>query len=354
MERISKKNFIIDVFYALLVLGLIFAGAYLVIKYLFPFVVGIIVALAVQKPALKIAEKVKAKNGNVAALLSFLLYLSVAAIASFLVYRVIVSAIGLADYLPSFFEKMSHKINEIGEKYSYFFERVPKEMRIWIKTLIGEATQNTITSIGGLITDTVSGLVKKLPLLFISGIVTLVASCYIAKDFESLKNFIKSVIGDKFAIKVIRIKKIFLGSVFKMVKGYFVLSIITCAELYIGFLILKINNPLTLAILIAFVDLLPVLGTGVIMVPWTFILALSGNYTLAVGLGILYIITVVVRNFSEPKIIGRQLGVNALFTLVTMFLGLKLLGVLGLILFPIIFIVTVQYYREEIEEGLSV
>jgi predicted PurR-regulated permease PerM len=80
---------------------------------------------------------------------------------------------------------------------------------------------------------------------------------------------------------------------------------------------------------------------------------LLGDYYLGIGLAVLFLIVVILRNFLEPKIIGKQVGINSLFTLATMFLGLKVLGILGLFLFPIIFIVTVQYYKNEMKEELS-
>ncbi len=349
MERTSKKNFIIDVLYIVLVFALIITVSFVVFKFLFPFVVGVVVALCVQMPASKLAQRTRLSKGISAAVLSLVLYVLITLLACFLVYRIILSSVGFIDYLPVFFENTGEKLIQIGEKYSNIFERVPEEMRLWLKTLTGETVQNVLSYISRQITDTISLLVKKMPLFLISGIVTLVASCYIAKDFDSLKRFVKSVIGNKYWSSTVKIKKILAGSVFKMVKGYFFLSAITCAQLYIGFLFLKVGKPFTVALFISAVDLLPVLGTGTVMIPWAFITALIGNYTAGIGLGILYIITVIVRNFLEPKIIGKQLGVNALFTLVAMFLGLKVLGFWGLILFPIILIVTVQYYREEVE-----
>jgi predicted PurR-regulated permease PerM len=89
------------------------------------------------------------------------------------------------------------------------------------------------------------------------------------------------------------------------------------------------------------------------MVPWAVIAVLLGDYYLGIGLAVLFVIVVILRNFLEPKIIGKQVGINSLFTLATMFLGLKVLGILGLFLFPIIFIVTVQYYKNEMKEELS-
>ena len=354
MERTSKKNFIIDVLYAFLVIGIVIAVSYAVIKFLLPFVLGSLVAFCVQKPANIIAQKIKPSKGICAAILSFLLYLTVAAVVCFLIYRIILAAMGFANYSPQFFENITEKANLIGQKYSHVFERVPIEMRVWIKSLVSEASQKLVSSIGGWITDAVSFIIKKTPLFFVSGIVTLVATCYIAKDFDQLKKFVKSMLGNAVSERAVKIKNILVGSIFKMFKGYLILSFITFVQLYLGFLILRLEKPFVLAILIAVVDLFPVLGTGTVMIPWAFVVALTGNYGMATGLGIIYVITVIARNFLEPKIIGRQLDINALFTLLAMFLGLKILGILGLLLFPIIFIVTVQYYKDEMREGLSV
>ena len=354
MERTSKKGFIIDVLYAVLVFAIVFGVSYAVIKFLLPFVAGVLVALLVQRPACRIAEKTRFSRGGIAAMLSFLLYLVLAAIVCFLAYRIVLSAAGFADYFPRFFEGVSHKLNGLGERYSHVFERIPENMREWLKSFVGETTQNITSSIVRRVTNLVSEIISKMPQFFISGIVTLVASCYIAKDFEHLQRFVKSVIGKAVTARVVKIKNILFGSVFKLLKGYFILALITAAQLYAGFLILGIKRAFTLALLIALVDLLPVLGTGTVIIPWGFTVALLGDYALGVGLGILYVIITLVRNFLEPKIIGSQLGVNALFTLVAMFLGFKMLGVWGLILFPVIFIVTIGYYKQEMSEGLSV
>ena len=116
----------------------------------------------------------------------------------------------------------------------------------------------------------------------------------------------------------------------------------------------KRDKEFLLSVIIAIIDLLPVLGTGTVLVPWSILSVLSNDLRLGIGVAILYIVIVLVRNFLEPKIIGMQLGVNSLFTLMAMFLGLKVLGFWGLVLFPVILIVTIQYYKDEMKEGLSV
>ncbi len=354
MERKSKKDILIDIVYVAVMIFLVILSSYAVIKYLFPFLVGGIIAWSVQKPSRFLSEKLRIKRGYLSAFLSVAIYLATGFLLAFLVYRLVKFLVGFADLLPSWFDKLSGVLGEIQSKYSNIFSLLPEKFAETADALIGNAFADISGKIGSLISDFVSGIAKKTPSFFISSIVTLVATCYIAKDFEQLLRFCRNLLGKSIANKVSKIKNIFVGSVLKLLKGYSILSLIAFCELYLGFLIIGVEYPFILALFIAIVDILPVIGTGTVMVPWAVISALLGNVSLSLSLAVLYIITVVVRNFSEPKIIGMQIGINSLFTLIFMFAGLKIMGVGGLILFPVIFIVTIKYYKDEMQEGLSV
>ncbi len=354
LERNSKKEFLINVFYCITVFLIVIAVYYVLIKFLFPFVIGAVIAFAVQPLANRISQKIRLSQGVWSVIFALMLYALVGTILCFLAYRIIVLAIDFTEYLPSFFEKARTVFINIGDRYANVFKHFPEELRLSTENFWVETIEKFVLSLGNIITKGVSGFIKKMPLFFISGIVTLVASCYISKDFLQLKRFVKELIGEKIAQKGVKIKNILIGSVFKILKGYVLLYLITTIELYLGFLILGIKRAFLFSVIIAVVDLLPVLGTGTILVPWAILSILSDNLQLGIAIAVLYIIIVLVRNFLEPKIIGMQVGVNSLFTLMAMFLGLKVLGFWGLILFPVILIVTIQYYKSEMKEGLSV
>ena len=110
---------------------------------------------------------------------------------------------------------------------------------------------------------------------------------------------------------------------------------ITFIELSIGLTLIDINHAVLVAFIIALFDILPVLGTGGIMIPWTMLTALQGNYTIALGLLVIYVVITIIRNIIEPKIVGSQLGLHPVVTLCSMFVGAQLLGVIGLFGFPI-------------------
>lgn len=114
----------------------------------------------------------------------------------------------------------------------------------------------------------------------------------------------------------------------------------------------NIQYPFLAAIGIGFVDALPILGSGTVMIPWAFIEAINGDIKLAIGILIIFAIISVVRQFLEPKIVSKQIGIHPIFTLIAMYTGFKLIGVFGLLLGPIALIVIKNVYGALIDRGV--
>ncbi len=342
MEQQAKKHFLINFLYVLVIVGLtVIISRFLLIR-MFPFLLSLIVAALSQKPAKFISQKVGVKKSLCAAILAAGIYIGVGAGLVFLIYRIIVSSAGLIDYLPKVFSKFSELIKQLEV---WVLDLLPDGYKISLSSVLEDLLKN----LTAFLTDIIKKTVSSAPSFLLSSVVALVASCYISKDFDGLAKFVKSISPKGIYDRFLRIKTIFTTSVLKMLRGYFILMLITFFELWLGFLILGINTPYIWAFIISLIDFLPVLGTGAVLVPWGIYLALIGNTTLAAGIAVLYIIMVIVRNFIEPKIVSQQIGINPLFTLFSMYLGLKLFGGVGLVLFPLILIVTIKYYKDEVE-----
>ena len=118
--------------------------------------------------------------------------------------------------------------------------------------------------------------------------------------------------------------------------------LVTFCELTVGLFLLGVKGPWFIAFMIAVFDIMPVLGTGGILIPWTIISLAMGNFFFAAGMFILYLIVTIVRSSIEPKIIGDQVGLHPVATLMSMYLGTKLLGVIGLLGFPISLVILKQ------------
>lgn len=132
-----------------------------------------------------------------------------------------------------------------------------------------------------------------------------------------------------------QIKQYVVGTLFVCIRSYALIMSITFVELSVGLTLIGIRKSVFIAFCIAVFDILPVLGTGGIMIPWALISAILGDYPGAAKLAVLYVFITIVRNIIEPKIVGGQIGLHPVVTLVSMFAGVQLFGVVGLFGFPI-------------------
>jgi predicted PurR-regulated permease PerM len=134
-----------------------------------------------------------------------------------------------------------------------------------------------------------------------------------------------------------------------MLCSYIVISAVCFCELLIGFLIIGINDAVLIALIIAVFDVLPILGSGAILIPWGIISILAGAPMTGVGLIVLWGIILIVKQIIEPKIVGSQIGLHPLVTIASLYIGLQLMGGLGLIVAPL-YIITYQKFQEAIRD----
>ena len=133
----------------------------------------------------------------------------------------------------------------------------------------------------------------------------------------------------------------------------FVSFIILLVGLYIFmFLGLNIRYPLLIALITAFIDALPILGSGTVLIPWAIISALDGDFNLGISIISLWIIMCVVRQLIEPKLVSNKIGIHPIFTLIAMYTGFKLLGLIGMLLGPIALIIIKSIFSTLIEQGV--
>ena len=125
-----------------------------------------------------------------------------------------------------------------------------------------------------------------------------------------------------------------------------IIMFITFCELCLGlWLIGGTNNLFVVAGIICIVDILPVLGVGTVLIPWSVILMVTGDFTRGILLALLYIVIVIIRNFIEPRIIGKQMGLHPLVTLICIFVGLRLFGIIGMFAVPLTVMVLIELQR---------
>lgn len=340
-----KKDFLINILYIATVLALIVIVSKYMMTYFFPFIIGVTVALAVQRPARGISAKFSIKKQLCAVILTLLICAAVLTAAGLFAWLLGSRLAGFISKIPVYFSAVQDSVNNFKRDVSGSINIAGKNS---FESVFSTAAESFVSSITGILSSAAAALIGGLPTFLIGSIVTVVASCYIAKDFDRLKKFLLGIVPEDTAKKIVTVKNILVENTLKFIKGYGIIAAVTFLELSAALAVLGVKKAVLKAFLISLIDVLPVLGIGTAIIPWSAIEIINHNYYLGFGLLISYAVIVVVRNFIEPKIIGEQIGINPVFTLVSMFLGLKIAGITGLLLFPLSLTVTVEYYRKSI------
>ncbi len=356
--------------------AVIFVLYYLFLKYAFwvvlPFILAFAVALLLQKPIRAISKKTKIKRGFVGAA-SVILILSAIVTAVVLVgYRLVSEFKGLGSFLM---DKLNDIPNLIKSAESWIIGHLgflPDSIETTVTGAIGGFVDNMLLYVeegqmssdigfgtGGfdfsLITTPLGGILstaKRIPTILTATLITIIACFFATCDYDNLTNIVKDNISEEHKNKIIKTKSI-LGDVMgKMVKSYASIIFITFCEITIGLNILKLigfydgGYIVAISICTALLDILPVFGTGTVVIPWAIISFFSGNIGLGIGLLILYAVITVIRQILEPRLVAMNVGIPPILTLAGMYLGLQVFGVIGIFALPITFVM-VKILNEE-------
>jgi sporulation integral membrane protein YtvI len=183
---------------------------------------------------------------------------------------------------------------------------------------------------------------SRIPSIIISIVVTIVLACFMTADYDLITRFVYCQFPKEKRKDLTRAKQLLKMNLGKMAKAYALIMLVTFTEVFIGLTILRMiglfssNYIAVIAVVTAIVDVIPVLGTGTIVLPWAAYSFITGNIGMGVGLLVLYGVVTVIRQIVEPKLVAGQLGLPPFVTLIAMYLGLKIFGVLGVFALPII------------------
>ena len=342
----KKSIFLTNIAYFFVIISGFVLICFFTLKFLTPFIIAAGIAFLVQKPAAFMSQKTRIKHNYCAAGLAVFLYLLLLSAIIIIIYFLYKNSSDLMVQVGDLFSKLSNNIKEFGNKLTIEFDDN-------VKNIFDSVFSDSILSIGNnLVSKMTSGignLIKALPTFLIVSSVTVVASCYMAKDYNRLIRFINNMIGKEKYKKITTIKNIVFDNILKICFSYLIIMVIVFIFLCIGFFVLNVNNFIIVAFIVAFVDLLPVLGTGIILLPWSVYCFVADNFYKGLGILTIYILVCILKNIIEPKIIGKQIGINPLLSLIAIYLGYKTIGFFGIVIFPIVLITTFEYFKPQIE-----
>ena len=332
----NKKEFLINfLYYCVIIIISVFAIKYL-LGPLSPFITSFITISSCRKIITKLEE---ISHSKIFASLIFTLF--TITLLSLAVYGII---FGISGELTTLSKSISKEsiilfIDSFNERLMPMLERLPFADTIKSIPLM----QNT----DGIISDFVAKLIP--PIVSVAmKVVSFVPSAvificfmfismfYIGVDYDRICNFLSMQLPKKVLETIDETKNVISTTSKELFKSYFLLTTITFLQLLIGFKITGIRYSLILSLIISLIDILPILGTGTILIPWATFCFLLGNMRTGICLIVLYIVILLFRRIAEPRIIGTNTGLSPLVALISIFIGLKFLGFWGIIVSPII------------------
>ncbi|MGM9924601.1 MAG: sporulation integral membrane protein YtvI [Bacillus sp. (in: firmicutes)] len=328
-------------------------------KYTYPFIIGLAIAFLINPIVNVLQKKIKLPR-SLAVILTLISIVSIfAGLITLLIAEIVSGANYLSDnipkqlnllvlYIEQYFEQT---ILPLYEKIAVLFNDLGSGQQQSIMHNIQNAGQTIVRTVGSFIQD----FFQKIP-VFIGWfpnavtvfIFSTLATFFISNDWYRLQSYVHRIIPNKVKESGGTVFTDLKKALFGFIKAQFTLISFTTIIVLIGLLILRVDYAITIAFVTGLVDILPYLGTGVVFVPWIIYEAVVGEISLAIGLGVLYIIVIVQRQIMEPKVLSSSIGLDPLATLIALFAGFKLIGFLGLIAGPIILVIINTLHRSNV------
>ena len=327
------KAFINIILVIVIVLSCIFIAPKMIMLFM-PFIIGWLLSLLANPPVRFFEEKLKIKRKAGSALV----IISVIGGICFLIYaigsRVVREVLELVRSMPGIWHDMEVEFLALSKKWSNVIDSLPEEV-IEKAGELGETIGTEMSVIVGELSvptvDAVGRIAGNIPGMVIAVIMCLLSAYFFVAQKDYVSSLFKKIMPSSWREKCLLLKKTTIDVIVGYIKAQFKIEIWVYLILTAGLLLLRVRYGYLIAIPIALLDILPVFGTGTILVPWALFKLLTGNYMYALGLMVVWGVGQLVRQVIQPKMIGDSMGMAPIPTLVHLYVGYKLAGFTGMI-----------------------
>lgn len=316
------------------------------LSFFMPFVIGYIISV-ISDPIVKFLEqkvKIVRKLGSafIIALVIFLVFFAVYWIISTIIYQ----AIDMIDNVPQTLVTIKNEIYRLGDKMTNLYDKMPPFIQRYMLKIkssfnnVGTSEGESIINIG-----TASSAVRNVMEVILASIFTILSAYFFTVDKEKIslykEKYVPCVMNEK--LKLITIY--FTTAVGGYIKAQFKLMLIMVAIMFVTFEIMDVDYSFLISLGIGILDFLPVFGTGAVLWPWTAYCLLTGSYARAIILVVLYIACQLTKQFLQPKVVGDSIGISPLATLILLFIGYKIGGIIGILIALPAGLIMINLYR---------
>jgi len=349
-KKVGKRLLIFVL--TLLLLYVAFKLSIFYIPFLIAFIISLIIEPLIRK-VMKFTNLTRKVSAIITLILVFALIIGllVLGITSF-----ITEASHILENLNNNMENIASRIYSLANGFKFDNIKIPEPMKAIMQNGVNDLTKGG-TNIVQRALNNILNTVTHIPKIMIYIGITIVATYFVCTDkmyiLDQMEHHLPRNWVNKFGYKIRKV----ISSLGSYLKAEGILISISFLIVLIGLVIfdligMNVRYPVVIALFIGFVDALPILGAGTIMLPWAVISAFNGDIQLSIALICLYIVIIVIRQLIEPRIVSNHIGIHPIFTLIAMYTGFKMVGIIGMFLGPIILIILKNIFETMIDNGV--
>ena len=343
-DTLRKQRFIINFLYTCIGVALYYIFFRYVIYKIWPFAIAAIVALSLNRPAVRLSKKLHIPKKGISFVLVVLVLGILGTGVTLLVIRLIYWIANMLTDLPQWYSiNVSPSIQWVMNRYEEFAVNLNPQISTYINDIessILTKLMEAVTYISSRSLNLTKNLVTGLPGMLLSILFTVVATFIMSIDSVGIGYFVMSQFKESTQDSIRQALGYIRRGIRQIILSYGLIMLITFIELNIGFRVIGMDISIGTAALVAIFDILPIVGSGTILIPWAIILIIKGQIFMGIKMLLMYVVIAAIRNaFLEPKVVGDSIGIHPVLMLMSLFLGATILGPLGIIIMPFTMIV---------------
>lgn len=336
------------------VLLLLFFAVPPLLSLFMPFVLAVLMAWLLNPAVRWLHRKMHISRRVLSLLIIFLVLATVGGALFWFLYTIGMEIYSLIANWSTVGTDIEEGLIALGRYFDSLFRLLPDEVLGWIDGIYARLVswlQEVVPTVLASVGKGAGNFAMKLPSGVIAAIVFLMASYFITADYPHIRFLATERMSTEVRGFLSRVRKIAVAAFGGYVKAELILSFVVFFILLIGFTIIGQGYALLLAFLFAVMDFIPIIGSGTVMVPWAVVDLVVGNYRHALELMVIWGIICLFRRVAEPKVVGDQTGLSPILSLISIYVGMRLAGVLGMVLGPAAVLVVINILKMDVCAG---
>ncbi|TCZ76143.1 sporulation integral membrane protein YtvI [Paenibacillus albiflavus] len=304
-----------------------------------PFLLALITAISLESITLLLIKHLRVNRFAAGTIVSTLFTLVMLLLFYVIGFKIVREVIDFWNLAPHYLEEATNYLDAALEQTRSFYESLPPEIADRLRSWLESTAQELPNTVAGIVKTVSAYLAGTIPNLFVFVTVFIIAVYLFTYSLPSLKQSIIKLFDVGSRDKVDKVMVNLRTAIFGFLQSQIILAIITYIFTFLGLLLLKTEYPLAIALLVTIMEFAPIIGTGLVFIPWALYHFILGNVGYGVGILILFIVGATMRRIIEPKILSDTVGISALAALVSLYVGYELMGFMGVFIGPFVVII---------------